>query len=446
MKQVVPILKKQSFWLDSGGMLIAIGLLLFYLDAPPALAQSDTVSSSEIAEGEAALDDTRKKIDREESRLEEIRKREQELRTSLEGLQSEGEKAKKASAVLSAALNGLEAERRELSATIDQAKEKSSQLQIGLRERIAAIYKTHRRSASVDYLFRSTSATDLLKRAYYLESVARFDHSYLEQLGAVVTKLEHDRQRLALVQTERAAKLEEVRTLEKQIEERSSKQASLLREERKKAEQREKALEKLRASAARLERVMAGIMGSEEAPLPKEVKIIAAMTRRPTPPKSLPSVPGIVEPPEPVRPVPFTGGGLASQKGKLEFPVPGRIIQRFGKQQHEEFADILFVKGLEVHAPVGALVRAVAGGKVIFNKSLPGYGKVLILDHGQRYYTLYGRIASAKKEVGAVVQEGEVLAELGNTDGKGRNFYFELRIKGRATDPTSYFTRLPNAG
>lgn len=407
------------------------------------LCSPGLVFAQDAAEGEAELAAVLKRIDNEETRLQEIRQREKELRASLAKVQTDREKAKRATQLLQESLQKLNKEQAQLAEAIQAAKDKSVVLREGFEERLIAIYKTHRRSGSVDYLFRSTSATDLLKRAYYLEAVARFDRAYLDELTEAVRSFEKDRLRLVAVRKERSEKLEKVKELDLELEKQKVEQARLLREERRKAEQRQKSLDKLKSSAARIENVMAGLTGSETAPAPKEVKIIAAITRRPTPPKVPNSSSSTSPSPAPVPDRPFRGRGLASLKGSLEFPVPGRLIQRFGKQQHEEFADILFVKGLEVKAPVGAVVRAVADGKVIFNKSLPGYGKVLILDHGQRYYTLYGRIALARREVGEVVQGGEVVAELGASDAKGRNFYFELRIKGKATDPSRFFSSLP---
>jgi len=204
----------------------------------------------------------------------------------------------------------------------------------------------------------------------------------------------------------------------------------LLRDQNAKAKQHEMTLVKLQQSADRLERVLAGIMGESVDSEPVQIASIASV--RP------PDDPSLAVIPRP-SPPPFVGVGLATLKGKLDFPVDGTLVQRFGKQRHEEFADMLFKKGIEVLASEGAEVRAVAPGRVLFTQVLPGYGQVVILDHGKRYYTLYGRLRKANCQVGQIVGAGEVLAMLGKPDHKGRNFYFELRIRGKATNPAVYF-------
>src|SRR5262249_7355065 len=126
-------------------------------------------------------------------------------------------------------------------------------------------------------------------------------------------------------------------------------------------------------------------------------------------------------------------------QGKLPVPIVGSVLERFGAHRHEEFDDVLFSKGMEFRADVGAKVLAVAAGKVVYSGVLPAYGNVVILDHGARYYTLYGRLASSLVSVGRVVNSGEMLAVVGQPDDKGRNFYFEIRLRGKAVDPNGFF-------
>ena len=94
---------------------------------------------------------------------------------------------------------------------------------------------------------------------------------------------------------------------------------------------------------------------------------------------------------------------------------------------------------MEFKGQEGSKARAVAKGKVVLKRKLPGFGNVLILDHGKRYYTLYGKLKESLKSVGDQVEVGEELAILGHVDHKGSNFYFELRIGGKAINPIKYF-------
>jgi murein hydrolase activator len=105
---------------------------------------------------------------------------------------------------------------------------------------------------------------------------------------------------------------------------------------------------------------------------------------------------------------------------------------------------MIFIKGLEFSGNVGEKVRPVAKGKVVFSQLLPGLGNVVIVDHGKRYYTLYGRLSSVLTQLGDIVGRGDTVGILGEPDRKGRNFYFELRQKGKAMNPQPFFSeKLP---
>ncbi len=113
-----------------------------------------TLAAQEVSEGEAELAAVLTRIENEETRLQEIRKREKELRSSLAKIQTDREKAKRATELLGESLEKLAAEQQQLANAIQEAKNKSVVLREGFEERLIAIYKTHRRSGSVDYLFR----------------------------------------------------------------------------------------------------------------------------------------------------------------------------------------------------------------------------------------------------------------------------------------------------
>lgn len=300
----------------------------------------------------------------------------------------------------------------------------------GYLKRVKALYKTRRQTAAVDYLFSARSTTDLLKRARYLSHVAEFDRNYLQGLSKLASKLEGESRVYETLRAQKTNRLNDIAVLEKELTEKRDRQQMLLKEQEEKVKLKENSINKLRISAEGLEKMIASITGGEQYQPPAETASIQTSVVKPVPDVITDS---------------FQGKGLAALKGKLQFPVSGSIVRNFGKQKHEEFSDVLFVKGLEVKSSVGARVKAVAAGKIVLSQVLPGYGNVIIIDHGARYYTLYGRLASSLKSIGNLVSTGEDLAILGETDYKGRNFYFELRVKGKATSPLEYFKNPPRA-
>ncbi|MEJ2310325.1 MAG: peptidoglycan DD-metalloendopeptidase family protein [Gammaproteobacteria bacterium] len=127
-----------------------------------------------------------------------------------------------------------------------------------------------------------------------------------------------------------------------------------------------------------------------------------------------------------------------SRKGKLPWPVKGRMVQRFG----ETMKGGVTLEGIVIESHEGEDVRAVHGGEVIFADWLRGYGLLLIVDHGDGYMTLYGYNQSLLKNVGDPVEAGEIVSLAGVSGGR-RNaaVYFAIRKGASPVNPLSWCVR-----
>ena len=91
-----------------------------------------------------------------------------------------------------------------------------------------------------------------------------------------------------------------------------------------------------------------------------------------------------------------------------------------------------------------ALIRAVSAGTVLYRGWLKGYGNLVILDHGQGYYTLYAHASEVLTGEGEQVKPGQPIARVGETGSvEGPRLYFEVRYQGRAEDPQIWLRRRP---
>lgn len=136
------------------------------------------------------------------------------------------------------------------------------------------------------------------------------------------------------------------------------------------------------------------------------------------------------------------GAGLFAAKASLSAPIKGKVVQHFGKVKLASFKDVLFSKGIEFSATESEKVHAVMGGTVAFAGNLPGYDTVVILDHGARSYSLYGRLGQSLVKKDQVVDQDEVVGTVSFADKQGRNFYFEVRRAGKPVDPESVLPRV----
>ena len=130
--------------------------------------------------------------------------------------------------------------------------------------------------------------------------------------------------------------------------------------------------------------------------------------------------------------------GLKKYKGKLSWPIKGKILHSFNSVR---FSDVRW-RGLVISADDGAKVRAISAGKVIFADWLRGFGMVTIIDHGQGYMSLYGHNQTLLKVSGEKVAKGEVISLAGRSGGQLQSgVYFEIRHKGTALNPKLWLQR-----
>ncbi len=140
--------------------------------------------------------------------------------------------------------------------------------------------------------------------------------------------------------------------------------------------------------------------------------------------------------------------GLSMRKAFLRTPVDfARISSRFNlKRKHPILHKIRAHRGVDYAARRGTPIKAAGDGKVIFAGRKGGYGRVLILQHGSSYTTLYAHLNAFRKgiKVGKRVKQGQVVAYVGSSGlASGPHLHYEFRVNGVHRDPLR--VRLPHA-
>lgn len=131
-------------------------------------------------------------------------------------------------------------------------------------------------------------------------------------------------------------------------------------------------------------------------------------------------------------------------KGRLTWPVAGRLIQDYGQPRGN---GRLRWNGVLIAAPAGREVRAVYHGRIAYADWLPGLGLLVVVDHGDGYLSLYGHNESLLKSAGDWVAPGDALATVGQSGGQAvPALYFEIRKGREPVDPGDWVTRRPGGG
>ena len=123
-------------------------------------------------------------------------------------------------------------------------------------------------------------------------------------------------------------------------------------------------------------------------------------------------------------------------KGLLIMPVNGKIVDLFGPYTNTQFNLVNFRSGINIQAERGEPIRAVYKGVILFASWFKGYGNLIIIDHGDHYYTLYAHAEELFKQKGDLVEAGEVVATVGDTGSlSGPILHFEVRHHGKPINP-----------
>ncbi|MFW5734924.1 MAG: murein hydrolase activator EnvC family protein [Oceanidesulfovibrio sp.] len=141
-----------------------------------------------------------------------------------------------------------------------------------------------------------------------------------------------------------------------------------------------------------------------------------------------------------LKPMPSVSGrkAIGGLKGRLPWPVERGNVELGFKAKADPPH-----RGMGLAVIDGEAVHAVAWGKVVHNETLRGYGKVVILVHGEEYYSLYAYLAETSVDVGEEVEAGQVIGQAGYfPELKGPGLYFELRFHQKAINPKAWLASL----
>jgi len=131
----------------------------------------------------------------------------------------------------------------------------------------------------------------------------------------------------------------------------------------------------------------------------------------------------------PQLPSSFSSLPFSKLKGKLPWPVSGKIIKSFSRQSD----------GVLISAKEGRNVRAVAHGQIVFSNWFKGYGLLVIIKHDKNYMSLYAFNQSLYKEKGTWVEAGEIISTAGKSGGRDKTgLYFEIRKKNKPLNPKKW--------
>jgi len=277
-------------------------------------------------------------------------------------------------------------------------------------KRLAALYKYERSGGILRIIFSSDSYLDLSQRTKFIGTVLRSDtqvvQKFMEQLSLTKEKKEKLQENKKSLEKVKVS----IRRKESQINGQKQKKTVFLKRVRNEKQTYQVAVRELEKSSRELQSLIEGLK--------------RGLTRKGK------------------RYIPEDGKGFAVLKGKLLFPVPGKIISRYGNHVNPQLNTVIFQKGIEISTELGKEITAVYEGKVLYADWFKGYGNIVIIDHGNSYYSLSAHLSKMLKRTGDRVEAGEVIALAGDTGSlKGPCLYFEIRHHGEPLNPLHWLRK-----
>ncbi|MBY0315530.1 MAG: peptidoglycan DD-metalloendopeptidase family protein [Bdellovibrionales bacterium] len=132
-------------------------------------------------------------------------------------------------------------------------------------------------------------------------------------------------------------------------------------------------------------------------------------------------------------------GGIFEQKGKLPMPTMGVVTQKFGIFNLLSDKIKIYNKGWFVSTTPGKEIKSIFKGRVIFSGDLPDRHRVVIVDHGDHFYSVYSNLEVAEVAVNDEIEAEEQIGRAGSSRFFGHGLYLEIRHFSQPEDPTEWF-------
>jgi len=380
--------------------------LLFWVGQGDAETDLQKIRSG-VAQSKEELGGLKKKIQEEKQRVKAIHKKESSVISQLNKMDRNLSKKEKELKVLNRKLEGVVQKVRKTNEELQLVTQSVEAQEAFLEKRLVALYKFGE-TGMPQIFFSSNSYAEFLNSRRYLASILGQDRELVEDFRKRQTVLGSYREQLKEDERELQALKEKAEQKQAEIRKDRLQKSRLLDSVRGEKRIHLAAIKELETASAQLQTLLNRLEREIREKAKVEVFIPA-------------------------------GKGFGTFRGKLAFPVEGRILSTFGKNENPKFNTFTVQKGIEIEAAIGAEIRAVYDGRVLYSDWFKGYGKILIIDHGEGYYTLSGHASALLKNVGEEVRGGEGVALVGDTGSlKGSCLYFEIRQRGKPLDPLEW--------
>lgn len=273
-----------------------------------------------------------------------------------------------------------------------------------LREQLKALYKRQYRSNAL-ILISAIDYQDLIRKSRYVSMLSYHDSKVIGQYSADIEGIYQRKKEIEALNNDQQQRKQVALQKTRELADMRKKKDRLLAMVQNKRSIGEKKIEELEESSRKMQEMIDGLHG-----------------------KAIPQS--------------ILGNGFPSLKGRLPWPLPGRVLIPYGRLAEQGTDTGRLKDGIEIGSKTSSKARAVAGGRVVFADDFEGYGKLVIIDHGDGYHSLYGNLQNFGLSAGDLLVEGMDIGKVGRSrDYDVPSLYFEIRYRGKSVNPVEWLTR-----
>jgi septal ring factor EnvC (AmiA/AmiB activator) len=395
---------------------VVVGLLALMV-AAPALAQKRD-KAGDLHDTQRDLRATQKRLGEERAKAAAARKREAGLLTELEAIDRRLTKTRKQVASLDGRIKKAQSEIAGLQRDISRFQNQRTGQEDVLGRRLQALYKLRVEGGVLPLLFSGDDPLARATRLRHLTTLATVDAGLIREYRVVSEGLAERKARLEARQKELGVLRANAAAGRAEADREAARRVAMLARVKDERAYHDRLVGELSEAAKRLEAFVRELQERQR----RLAKIPPATRGRTVPPDD-----GV------------RGTGFAAFRGHLHWPAQGKVVGEYGAQIHPRFGTKTFRNGIDIDVAQGTNIVAVYAGRVLYTGWFRGYGNLIIVDHGGRYYTLYAHAAEVNVKEGDEVTQGQAIGTVGYTGSlQGPRLYFEVRHEGKPQDPEQW--------
>ena len=287
-----------------------------------------------------------------------------------------------------------------------------------MSRRVIHIYKNGVPSLA-EIILTSKNWNEIIYRTKYLKVITEYEKEMIDEIEITLNELNYEKENFESGLNKKKSIRQEHQRESKKLDDDKKKKNILLTKIKKDQEKLKKELTKKQKLIKDIETLITKLQNDEKAIKKREAKLAKIRSEKQK----------------------ATVGNFSSLKGKMPWPVEGKIIAHFGKQRNPELNTITENSGIDIQVTSGTPVEAILDGVLTTVTYIRGYGNLIIIDHGDGYFSVYANIEKIQYTENDYIQQYDIIGYIPKSDNDKSKLHFEIWGKNVKLNPEKWLKK-----